>query len=172
MRDRISANGKINLVGALVVVLILVLAWPTVRTFATTSDRDSTYVMMTVPVRSQPEQVDAVCVLDLGNSQLKVAILDRTSGNFESFFYRDVGKDLPLAPNAAVQPQLTLVNGLNQIPLPNGQSIPSAVIYVGDSATGRIIAYTFPIQDPKAPRPVVAVELRKLDSFQWRQGAK
>lgn len=145
--------------------------WPHESAYATTADRDSKFVMITVPVGTSAagitDPMDGIFVLDFLTGQLKGAVLNRQNGKFTSFYLRDLAKDFNVDPTND-DPHYAIASGYSQLASQRGLTFASGVLYVGELSSGRIAAYAFPWKEAPRPAPQV-IPLTPIDNFPWRE---
>ena len=140
---------------------------PHEATYATTSDRDAEFVMVTVPIENQAaanEPLDAVFMLDFVTEQIKGGAINPKVGSFTSFWMRDLAKDFHVP--AGVKPRYCIVSGHLQMPAGKGVNFASGVLYVGELTTGKVNAYGIPRNLPGGAQ---VAALTPLDTFPFRQ---
>lgn len=171
MRHTIVTSQIPGLAAGVVVGLAIACVWPHEPTYATTGDRAPHFSMVTVPVSDAAlgvvDPIDGVFVLDLVAGQLKGAVLNRQTGKFASFYFRDLARDFNVDPNLI--PEFCMVTGFGQIPNQAGRQMASGVIYIGELNTGKVAAYSFPWAEKGAQG---VVQLIPTDVFPWKQPAK
>ena len=171
MRHTITMNQIPGLAAGIVVGLAIAYIWPHEPVYATTGDRAPHFSMVTVPVSDAAlgvvDPIDGVFVLDLVAGQLKGAVLNRQTGRYASFYFRDLAKDFNVDPNLI--PEYCMVTGFGQIPNQAGRQMASGVIYIGELNTSKVAAYSFPWAEKGAPG---AVQLIPTDVFPWKQPGK
>jgi len=168
MRHILKMNQVAGLAAGILVGLAIHYVCPHEPAYATTGDRASHFSMATIPVTDVAAGIlnpmDGVFVLDLVVGQLKGAVLNRQTGRFASFYFRDIGKDFDVGPN--LMPEFCMVNGYAQLPNQAGKQMASGVIYIGELNSGKVVAYSFPWVEAGNARPE---QLIPLDVFMWKQ---
>jgi len=171
MRHLIVRNQLPGLAAGIVVGLAIACFWPHEPAYATTGDRAPHFSMVTVPVSDAAvgvvDPIDGVFVLDLVAGQLKGAVLNRQTGRYAFFYFRDLAKDFNVDPNLI--PEYCMVTGFGQIPNQAGKQMASGMIHVGELNTGKVAAYCFPWAEKGVVGPV---QLIPIDVFSWKQVAK
>ena len=124
MRHMLITNQLPGLTAGIVLGLAIAWFWPHEPAYATTSDRTPHFSMATVPVSDAAlgvvDPLDGVFVLDLVSGQLKGAVLNRQTGKYASFYFRDLAKNFNVDPNLV--PEYCMVTGFGQIPNQAGRS--------------------------------------------------
>jgi hypothetical protein len=173
MRASVSDSRVVWLLGGLLAGLGVAYFWPHEPAYASTADRDSNFVLITVPVGTSAaginDPMEGVFILDFLTGQLKGAVLNRQTGKFASLYTRDLAKDFKVDPQAA--PHYALASGYGQVANQRAKQFASGVLYVAELTSGVLAAYTFPWVEAPRPAPVHH-DLVILDHFQWRQPAK
>jgi hypothetical protein len=168
MRSKMAANRVAWLAGGLLAGLAIAWMWPHEPTYANTADRDSQFMMITVPVGNAGvgilDPLDAVFILDFLTGQLKGACLNRQTGAFASFYYRDLAKDFQVAGDA--DPHYAMASGYAQMPASGGLTMASGALYVAELTSGKLAAYAFPWKEQGIGAPI---ELTPLAVFPWKQ---
>ncbi|MFN0054121.1 MAG: hypothetical protein ACKV0T_18225 [Planctomycetales bacterium] len=160
------------LVAGLLVGLGVAYYWPQERAYANTVDRDSQFVMITVPVGTNAgaagfnDPMDGVFILDFLSGQLRGAVLNRQTGRFASLYSRDLAKDFQVDPKD--EPHYAIVSGVAQSPNQQGVQFASGIIYVAELSSGKLAAYAFPWIEVPRPSPK-KYDMIVKDVFQWRQ---
>jgi hypothetical protein len=143
---------------------------PHVPTYATNADRDSQFMMITVPVGNKAvgidDPVDGVFILDFVTGQLKGAVMNRQLMKFTSFYMRDLAADFGVKDE---DPHYCIVSGYSQMPALQGATFASGVLFVGEMNSGKVAAYGFPWNEAGAGQPM---QLILIDSFPFKQPAK
>ncbi|MBS0267008.1 MAG: hypothetical protein JSS02_34095 [Planctomycetes bacterium] len=144
---------------------------PHVPTYATTADRDSQFMMVTVPVGNKAvgieDPIDGVFIVDFLTGQLKGAVLNRQLGKFTSFYMRDLAGDFGVKGDD--EPHYCIVSGYSQMPAIQGATFASGVLFVGELNTGKVAAYSFPWNEAGTNGPQ---ELIFIHSFPFKQPQK
>jgi hypothetical protein len=170
MQSKQAANHAAWLAGGLLAGLAIAWMWPHELTYANTADRDSQFMMITVPVGNAGvgilDPIDAVFILDFLTGQLKGACLNRQTGTFTSSYARDLAKDFNVPGNA--EPHYTMASGYAQMPAQGGLTMASGILYVGELRSGQMAAYAFPWKEQGMGAPVA---LTPLSTYQWKQPA-
>jgi hypothetical protein len=173
MRNVIASNRAAWLAGGLVAGLAIAALWRSEPTYATTADRDTQFMMVTIPVGTSAaginDPMDGVFILDFFTGQLRGAVLNRQTGQFVSYYLRNLAKDFELEANANAEPHYCMVTGYAQLPSAGGATMASGVIYVGELTSGKVVAYGFPWKETGTPGPI---ELTAYHWFQWKTPAK
>jgi hypothetical protein len=173
MRASVTDSRVVWLVGGLMAGLGVAYFWPHEPAYATTADRDSNFALITIPVGTSAagitDAMDGVFILDFLTGQLKGAVLNRQSGKFASFYYRDLAKDFNVDPQAA--PHYALASGYAQVSGQLGKTFASGVLYVAELSSGVLAAYSFPWNEAPRAAPIT-YEMHLLHHFPWRQPTK
>jgi hypothetical protein len=160
------------LAAGLLLGLGVALFWPHESAQATNSDRDSQFAMITVPVGMVgggfQDNIDGIFVLDFLTGQLKGAVLNRQTGIFTSFYFRDLASDFGVDPKN--EPHYAISSGYAPLAGRDGITFSSGVIYIGELTSGKIAAYAFPYKELQRPSP--PIRLTPIDYFPWRQPVK
>jgi hypothetical protein len=139
-------------------------------TYATTADRDSQFMMVTVPVGNKAvgidDPIDGVFILDFLTGQLKGAVMNRQLQRFTSFYMRNLARDFGIKDE---DPHYCIVTGYSQMPAGQGLTFASGVLFVGELNSGRVAAYSFPWNEAGVNEPI---ELILLDSFPFKPPVK
>jgi hypothetical protein len=171
MRSATAPNRVSWLACGLAAGLAVAYLWPHEPAYATNADRDTQFMMLTIPVGTAAaginDPMDGVFILDFLTGQLKGAVLSRQAGAFVSFYFRNLAKDFGVEGDA--DPHYCMVSGYAQIPNQGQLQMASGVIYIGELNSGKLAAYAFPWREQGAAVPV---ELQPLDVFQWKQPSK
>jgi hypothetical protein len=145
--------------------------WPHEPAYATTGDRAQHFSMVTIPVSDAVNGIinplDGVFVLDFVTGQLRGGVVNRQTGKFASFNFRELAKDFDVNPNQV--PEFCMVTGYAQLPNQAGKPMSSGMIYIGEFNTGKVVAYTFPWMEKGGGGPL---QMTPMDVFQWRQQGK
>jgi len=170
MRNVIASNRVAWLAAGLVAGLAIAALWRSEPTYANTGDRDTQFSMATIPVGTSAaginDPMDGVLILDFLTGQLKGAVLNRQSGQFVSFYSRDLAKDFDVG-NA--DPHYCMVTGYAQLPSAQGATMASGVVYIGELNSGKVIAYGFPWKETGFPEPL---PLQAISWFPWKAPQK
>jgi hypothetical protein len=168
MQNVMAANRVAWLAGGLVLGLAIACFFPHEPVYATTGDRDTQFSMVTIPVGVSAaginDPMDAVFILDFLTGQLKGAALNRQTGRFASFYFRDLSKDFDVDGDA--DPHYCMVSGYAQMPNQEGVAMASGMLYIGELTSGKVAGYSFPWRETGTNGPVA---LRPMDVFQWKQ---
>jgi hypothetical protein len=117
--------------------------WPYTPLHAVSTDRSETYAMATGPVDAE---VEAVYLLDFLTGNLGVMVLARQPTPVRSwtgFFKTNVAADLELDPQKS--PKFLMVTGMAGLRRGGSRQQPSsAVCYVAEIGSGKIVAYAIP----------------------------
>src|SRR5579863_3879356 len=117
MRRALTTIQVSGLAVGIMVGLVFAGFWPHEPTYATTGDRSPRFLMMTVPVSDAAlgvvDPLDGVFILDLVAGQLKGAVLNRQTGKYASFYFRDLARDFIVDPNLV--PEYCMVTGFGQV---------------------------------------------------------
>lgn len=171
MRSTMTSSRAAWVAGGLIAGLAIAYLCPHEPTYATTADRDSQFMMVTVPVGNKAvgidDPIDGVFILDFLTGQLKGAVLNRQAGKFTSFYVRDLAQDFGVKGDE--DPHYCIVTGYSQMPAGQGLTFASGVLFVGELTSGRVAAYAFPWNEAGANGPV---PLLLLDSFPFKQPVK
>jgi hypothetical protein len=169
MRRTIRANQVPGLIAGIFVGLAIAWLWPQEPAYATTGDRAQHFSIVTVPVSDAANGIlnplDGVFVLDLLTGNLRGGVINRQTGKFASFNFRELAKDFDVNANQA--PEFCMVSGYAQIPNQAGKAMSSGMIYIGEFNSGKVVGYTFPWAEKGMGGPV---QMIPMDVFQWRQG--
>ena len=139
--------------------------WPHEPVAAATADRDSKFGMVTCPV-SFVDGSEGVFVIDYLTGELKGGMINARVGKFTNFYYRSLAADFNVDPKA--EPHYVMVSGRRgQNVGQGGLTISAGTIYVGELTSGKIVAYTFPYRELRAPAP--PVQMTPMDLFQFRE---
>jgi hypothetical protein len=147
-------------IGGLLAGLILAGVWPHTPLHAVATDRSEDCVIATGAL---DDEMEGVFVLDLLTSTLRAAALSRTTGRFVAQYEANLTPDFTF--DTPRKPRFTMVTGV--VPLPRGNTPlqPSrAVVYVGESTTGKIVAYYVPWSRQKP----LSGKLVRLDAWPFR----
>jgi hypothetical protein len=140
-------------------------------TYANTTDRESQFMMITVPVGNQAagfnDPLDAVFILDFLTGQLKGAVMNRGQMKFGSFYMRNLAQDFGLKGDQDAH--YCMVSGYSQMPAGQGVTYASGVLFVGELNSGKVAAYSFAFNEQGAPGPQ---QLVLIDAFPFRQPLK
>lgn len=180
MKHTRSKQTLVLLVAGIACGLALAWFWPHEPALAIATDRDSKFVMVTVPVTagvtggvagvpgpgSMP--LEAVFVLDLLTGRLQGAVINNRSGKFQHAYYRNVAADFQVDPQA--EPHYAIVGGTAQLTAGRGVTPASGVIYVGELSSGKVVCYSFPYGESN--RPVPPIEMTPIDVFQFRESSQ
>ena len=168
MRNLTTASRTAWLAGGLIAGLAVAYLWPHERTYAATADRDTQFMMITVPVGTSGagfnDPIEAVFVLDFLTGQLRGAGMNRQVGAFASFYARDLAKDFEVDGDA--DPHYCIVSGYAQMPNAGGISMASGCLYVGELTSGKVAAYAFPWRETGTGGTIVP--LQPLHTFQFK----
>jgi hypothetical protein len=140
-------------------------------TYANTADRDSQFMMITVPVGNMAagfnDPLDGVFILDFLTGQLKGAVMNRGAQKFGSFYMRNLAQDFGLKGNEDAH--YCLASGYAQMPAGQGATFASGLLYVGELNSGKVAAYSFGFAEngPAGPQQMILV-----DAFPFRQPLK
>jgi len=127
--------------------LALASLWPTEQVHAIATDRSDRFAVTTVDVG--PGTPDAVFVLDFLTGRLTGALLNPTSGVFTNFYFRNVAADFIVDPN--VKAKYAMIPGAGVLNSGGGVTTASGVIYIGELASGKLVAYRFPFRNSREP---------------------
>jgi len=170
MQNKLAIHRAAWLAGGILVGLAIAWFWPHEPTYATTADRDDQFMMVTVPVGNAGvgilDPIDAVFILDFLTGQLKGACVNRQSGVFSSFYFRDLAKDFEVPGDAA--PHYAMVSGYAQMPAAGGLTMASGALYVAELSSGKMAYYAFPWKEPGADVPF---QLTPMSVFNWKKPA-
>ena len=170
MRGFSTTNQVPGLIAGILVGLGIVWICPHEPAYATTGDRAAHFSMVTVPVTDVAngivDPMDGVFVFDHVTSQLKGAVLNRKTGAFASFYFRDVAKDFDAGAN--LMPEFCMVSGYAQLPNRADKQFASGAIYIGELNSGKVMAYAFPWVEKGLGGPVALIP---TDVFKWRAPA-
>lgn len=162
MMQRFSDNRTVWMMIGLLAGLGIATLWPHEQARATAVDRDAQFAMTTCQV-APIDPVEAVFVLDFLTGSLKGAVLNRTTGLFASFYFRDLPQDFQIDPKK--EAHYCIITGNAQMAINNAANPPAtSVVYVGELTTGRIIAYGFSQAGGGGPR-----QMFKFSEFQFRE---
>jgi hypothetical protein len=125
----------------LAVGLVLGGFWPYTPLHAVSTDRVDTYAMATGPVDTE---VEAVYFLDFLTGDLVAMVLGKQPGTWTGLFRTNVSADLGVDPQK--NPKYMMVTGVAGLRRMGGTRVQpsSAVCYVGEVTSGRVVAYAVP----------------------------
>jgi hypothetical protein len=170
MQSKLAIHRATWLAGGILIGLAIAWLWPHEPAYATTADRDDQFMMITVPAGNAGvgilDPIDAVFILDFFTGQLKGACVNRQTGAFSSFYFRDLAKDFNVPGNAA--PHYAMVSGYAQMPAQGGVTMASGALYVAELSSGKMASYAFPWKEQGVDTPIV---LTPMSIFQWKQPA-
>ncbi len=121
--------------------------WPAETAHAIATDRSDRFAVCTVDVG--PGTPDAVFVLDFLTGRLTGALLNPQSGIFTNFYFRNVAADFVIDPNT--KPKYAMIPGAGILNSGGGVTTASGVIYIGELASGKLVAYRFPFRTSRVP---------------------
>lgn len=151
--------------------LAIAYLWPHEPAYATNADRDTQFMMITIPVGTSAaginDPMDGVFILDFLTGQLKGAVMSRQARAFVSFYFRDLAKDFEVQGDA--DPHYCMVSGYAQLTNQGGTQMASGMLYIGELNSGKLAAYAFPWHEQGTPGPVA---LTPIDVFQWKTPSK
>jgi hypothetical protein len=143
--------------------------WPHEPAYATTADRDSGFVMVTIPVGTNvagiTDAIDGVFILDFATSRLRGAVLNRQTGKFANFYEHELAPDFKLEGNRTGR--YTIATGYAPLAGQGGIAWAAGIIYVAELNSGKCVAYAFPWTE--VPRVAGPIQLIKKDEFEWRE---
>ena len=145
-------------------------AFEEVRLRASGSHGAETLAMATGPIDSDGE---GVFVLDFLTGDLQCFVLNPRIGKFTGWFKTNVVKDLPV--EKGKKPAYVMVTGAWNPRGGSGSQPASCVVYVADSNTGLVAAYTFPWQRNAAAQAapqaagMLTLEVRKARTLELRE---
>jgi hypothetical protein len=143
--------------------------WPKTPLHAMATDRQGALIMATGAL---DDQIEAIFVLDAVTCDLKAGVLSKL-GKFQAYFERNLRSDFKLGADA--KPNFTLITGQADLRPPGQQNVqPSrAVVYVGETTTGKIATYAVPWSRQRLlPSQTVAGKFLPLDVWQYRQAVE
>lgn len=168
MRSTMTSGRAAWVAGGLIAGLAIAYLCPHEPTYATTADRDSQFMMVTVPVGNRAagidDPIDGVFILDFLTGQLKGAVMNRQQGRFTSFYMRNLADDFGVKGDE--DPHYCIVTGYSQMPANQGTTFASGVLFVGELTSGKVAAYCFPWNEPGSGG---VVPLTLLDAFPFKQ---
>src|SRR5215471_8789595 len=127
MRYSLTTNQLPGLAAGIAMGLAIACLCPHEPVYATTGDRAPHFSMVTIPVSDAAkgivDPVDGVFVLDLVTAQVKGAVINRQTGTFAAFYFRDLAKDFDVPPGQ--DPEFCMVTGYAQIPNQAGKQMAS-----------------------------------------------
>ncbi|HEY3964311.1 MAG TPA: hypothetical protein VGM05_07115 [Planctomycetaceae bacterium] len=171
MRSTMTSSRAAWVAGGLIAGLAIAYFCPHEPTYATTADRDSQFMMVTVPVGNKAvgidDPIDGVFILDFLTGQLKGAVMNRQAGRFTSFYMRDLANDFNVKGDE--DPHYCIVTGYSQMPAAQGTTFASGVLFVGELTSGKVAAYGFPWNEAGMG---AVVPLVLLDAFPFKQPVK
>jgi hypothetical protein len=168
MRNPFSDSRRVWLVVGLLAGLAIANFWPHEQAYAVATDRDAQFALCTLQV-SIIDPIEGVFVLDFLTGSLKGAVINRTTGMFTAYYFRNLAADFGIDPK--LEPHYAMVGGQAQLPAAGGGLTPaSSLIYIGELTSGKVIAYAFPWRESPAPNPPIPVE--PVANFQFRQPSK
>ncbi len=139
--------------------------WPHEPVAAGTADRNAKFGMATCPV-SFTDGSEGVFVIDYLTGELKGAMVNPRLGKFTNFYYRSLAADFNVDPKA--EPHYALVTGIRGQNIGTaGVSAAAGTVYVGELSSGKVIAYSFPYRELRAPAP--PIQMTPTDLFQFRE---
>jgi hypothetical protein len=160
-----------GLMAGILVGLAVAWLWPHEPAYATTGDRAQHFSMVTIPISDAANGIinplDGVFVLDFVTGQLRGGVINRQTGKFASFNFRELNKDFDVNPNQA--PEFCMVTGYAQMPNQAGKQMSSGMIYIGEYNTGKVVGYTFPWVEQGMGGPL---QMIPMDVFPWRNQGK
>ena len=108
--------------GGLIAGLAIAYLCPHEPTYATTADRDSQFMMVTVPVGNKAvgldDPIDGVFILDFLNVKLNVDVIIRLHMRFNSLYMRNLAADFDVKGDE--DPHYCIVSGASR-KMPSGQ---------------------------------------------------
>lgn len=152
------------MVAGLVLGVLVSQFWTFELAQATATDRSDQFAICVGPA-TIAEPSDAIYTLDFLTGDLKGAVLNRSSGKFTQFFYRNILADFQLDPS--VKAKFTIVAGNTLLNSGRGQSMAPTVIYVAELNSGRLNCYTFAARESQVVLPVQT--FIPVDGFPFRQ---
>lgn len=169
MRSTMTSSRAAWVAAGLLAGLAVAYVCPHEPAYANTADRDSQFMMITVPVGNMAlglnDPLDGVFILDFVTGQLKGAVLNRQLGKFVSFYNRDLANDFGVKDD----PHYCIVSGYSQMPAAQGVTFSSGVLFIGEETTGKVAAYSFPFNEGGTGG---VVPLVLIDSFPFKQPVK
>jgi hypothetical protein len=154
----------------LVAGLCIAYCWPHETAQAVATDRDDRFAICTVETQTSFGQPEAVFVLDFLTGRLTGAMLNQQSGVFTNFYFRNIAGDFQLKATAAAKAKYAIIPGNAYLTTGSGVTLSTGVIYVAEMTSGKVVAYTFAIQNSKVPTPPQGLE--PLAFFPFRDAAK
>ena len=171
MRNPMTSSRAGWIAAGLVAGLAVAYFCPHEPAYANTADRDSQFMMITVPVGNKAvgfdDPIDGVFILDFLTGQLKGAVLNRQQGKFTSFYMPDLAGDFGVKGDE--DPHYCIVSGYSQMPAIQGATFASGVLFVGELNTGKVAAYSFPWNEQGTNGPQ---QLIMIDAFPFKQPVK
>ena len=171
MRSTMTSSRAACVAGGLIAGLAIAYLCPHVPTYATTADRDSQFMMVTVPVGNKAvgidDPIDGVFILDFLTGQLKGAVMNRQAMRFTSYYMRNLADDFGVKGDE--DPHYCIVSGYSQMPAGNGVTFASGVLFIGELTSGKVAAYSFPFNEAGSGG---VVPLTLLDAFQFKTPVK
>jgi len=141
MVERISKNRMVWLISGIVVGLCVSQFWPHEPVQASTSDRDTNkLIMLSTPAGLG---VEGVFILNQLTGTLSGAILGTRGGGFTHTYLRNITADFAAA-GQGNNPRYTMVAGQASLSNKGNYTPGLSVIYIAESTSGRVNAYTFP----------------------------
>ena len=170
MQKQNTNNRMVWLVIGVLAGLCISYFWPHEPVSAATSDRDTNFGLITVPVRDVTiagvrDTMEGVFVIDYLTGRLQGAVINPRIGKFTSAYFRNLAADFKVDPQA--NPHYTLATGTIQLAARGQATWANAILYVGELNSGMIHAYAFSYTDNRvkgAPVPLVL-----MDGFRFRQ---
>jgi hypothetical protein len=154
----------VGIILGLVVGLNLKGLWPTVPLHATSTHGLDKFAIATGLVDNG---VEALYFLDYLTGDLRAAVINPKTGQFNSFFTRNIAADFG---GAGRSTGYLMVTGFADIPRQaNSFQFAQSIVYVADVTTGSVAAYTIPWNSTKQAANVTQYDqFRPLDVRQFR----
>lgn len=154
--------------------LCVAYVWPHEMVHAVATDRvDDKFAICTVetqPVSQLGSSPEAVFVLDFLTGRLSGAMLNQQSVTFTNFWFRNVAADFNLKPNAASKAKYTIIPGNGNLVNAGGAVLATGCIYIGELTSGKVVCYTFVVNNARVPLPVAPLEPVAFFSFRDHVG--
>lgn len=168
MENRSSQCRTVWLVAGLMAGLCISYFWPHEPALAVATDRNDKFAMLTAPISLVSNVVnnEAIFVLDFLTGQLHGRFMNTSRGQFTQQFFRNVGNDFNVDPNNQNVRYSIVVGGGQLSSGTRGVQPASSLIYIGELNSGKVICYTFPINQRNV-RGAQAT-LLMVDQFQFR----
>ncbi|MCH2117647.1 MAG: hypothetical protein MK161_08120 [Pirellulales bacterium] len=113
--------------------------WPNIPLHATATQGVDKFAIATGMVKNG---VEAIYFLDFLTGDLRAAVLNPKTGQFNSRFTYNIASDFE---NAGRKSRYLMVTGLTQIPRGrSGYQFADSSVYVAEASTGKVAVYTIP----------------------------